>query len=1033
MKRLLFGLALVLFSAASLLAQRTITGKVADTGGEPLIGATVLVKGTQAGTVTDVDGNYSVSVPAEGKVLVFSYTGFATQEIEIGTSSVVNAALESASVGLDEVIVVGYGAQAKRDVTGSISKVKGESIANLATPSFDQQLAGRAAGVQVTTPSGILGAAPQIRVRGVNSISSGTQPLIVIDGVPAFSGNVGGFTPANALGDLNPSDIESFEILKDGAATAIYGSRAANGVILITTKRGKSNDKARFNYDAYVGSASAVQLFDLLDAEQFVTIANEKNRNAGGTTDIAALQTRADGSVVNTDWQDLVYRSALQHNHVFSVTGGTQSTNYYLSLGYSDQEGIAVSNSLRRYSFRANLDQKVNNWLTTGFSSGVTRQENYGPLTGSNNLSGNTFAVIRMLPNVEAFDENDPTGYNIDDSDLRSLGRGANSVTIANGIPNQRFVLDNDRRAATSWRLIGNVFAQAQLAKGLSFRTQIGIDGSLIDDYLFQDPRHGDGFSAAGRVSQSFSPTMRWNWQNILTYNNTFGENHNLNLTVVQEYQKQRSSFYQAIVTALSDRYFQENIITGTFANQQAFGGLSENGLASYLGRINYNFANKYYFSASIRRDALSSLPESNRIGYFPGVSFAYRLSEEGFWEGMRDVISDLRIRGSFAEVGNTNIGNYPYIGSYGSGQYGSQNGIAYNNFGNDELRWESQKKLDVGVDLGFKDGRYSLSLAYWQQDNADIILQAPTPPSTGVPGNAINKNIGRVVASGIEATIDAEIIRAGKFRWNASLNLTTQNNEVKELVNDQDITGDYNIIRVGESLNAIYGFDYWGVNPSNGNPVYIKSDGVLVQGNIDDSKYYVFDPANPGTLGEASTLSTATDRRVLGSALPTFFGGFDNNLTFGGFDANIFFRFSGGNMVMNRTRIDLLSMGFNNNGTEILGRWQSADNPGDGQTPKTKLDQDNFINQPNFASTRWVEKGDFVRLANVSIGYTLPKTLTQKANIQSLRFYVQAQNALLFTGYSGVDPETNTNGFGVDFNGNPQQRVYLFGLNLGF
>ncbi|MBL7797529.1 MAG: TonB-dependent receptor [Saprospiraceae bacterium] len=1039
MNRILLGLALILMSAGYAFGQnRTVTGMVKSNEGDPLIGATVAVLGTATGTRTDIEGKFRVEIPAGATALRFSYTGYLAQEVPITGESEYNIVLEASSAYLDEVVVVGYGTQLKRDVTGSISQVKGDALANLATPSFDAQLAGRAAGVQVTPPSGILGAPPQIRIRGVNSISSGTFPLVVVDGVPIFDGNQGGFTPMNALADLNPSDIESYEILKDGAATAIYGSRAANGVMLITTKRGKKG-KPKFNYDMYVGVAQATNLFDLLGAEDFVTINNEKSRNTGDTIPIANLMYDANGNLVETDWQDAIFRNATQHSHVLSVSGGSDFTNYYFSLGFSDQEGIAVSNSLRRYTFRANIDQKVNKWLKIGFSSGVSRQENYGPLTGSNSLSGNTFAVMRMLPNVPVYDVNDPTGYNLDSINPRTLGRGNNRIEIANGIPNQRFVLDNDLRKSINTRLLGNIYGEVGLLKGLTFRTQVGIDGNYVDDYYFQDPRHGDGYSANGRIGQAFSPSLRWNWQNMLTYSVSIAEKHNLDLTALQEYQKQRNTFYQSTVSNLSDRFFQENIVSGTYSNQAIDGGIGENGIASYLGRVNYNFARKYYISASIRRDALSSLAEANRVGYFPGASFAWRISEEGFWgESISKVISDLRLRGSYAEVGNVRIGNYPYIGSYGSAPYGLQNGITYSNFGNDGLQWEAQKKLDFGIDFGLFDNRINGSVAYWRQDNDDIILSAPTAPSLGIPGNRIFQNIGSMRGDGIEVTLDALVMRSGNFRWNSSLNFSTQNNEVTSLVknidgSDQDQISENNIIRAGESINAIYGYDYYGVNPANGNPVYQKADGSYVQQNIVSGAFTVFNPDEPGATGAAATLSSALDRRVLGSALPTYFGGFDNNFYLGSFDLNIFFRFSGGNVIMNRTRIDLLDMGFSNNGTEILGRWQSPENPGDGKTPKLRLNAGNSINNPNVASTRWVEDGDFIRLGNIALGYTMPKSLTQRLSIESLRIYVQAQNLLTITGYTGLDPETNTNGFGVDWNGNPQQQVFTVGANLGF
>ncbi|MBL0100933.1 MAG: TonB-dependent receptor [Saprospiraceae bacterium] len=378
---------------------------------------------------------------------------------------------------------------------------------------------------------------------------------------------------------------------------------------------------------------------------------------------------------------------------------------------------------------------------------------------------------------------------------------------------------------------------------------------------------------------------------------------------------------------------------------------------------------------------------------------------------------------------------------------YGSQNGIAYNNFGNDGLKWEAQTKIDFGFDLGLKNNKYNLSAAYWIQDNDDIILQAPTAPSLGVPGNFVNRNIGRVKSSGIELTLDAAVINSGKFKWSSSLNFSTQKNEVLNLVNGQDIIGNYNIIREGESIRAIYGYNYRGVNAANGNPIYETynrdaagaiTETILVQGNIQNQTYYVYNEANPTELGTVRALNGSRDRVILGSALPTFFGGFDNNFSYGNFDLNIFLRFSGGNVIMNRTRADLLSQSFNNNGSEILGRWQSVENPGDGQTPRLFLNRDAFTNNPDFASTRWVEDGDFVRLQNVSLGYSFPTSTLKSLDLSTLRIFVQGQNLLTFSGYSGLDPETSTNfstntGFGEDFNGNPQQKVVSVGVKVGF
>jgi len=1039
-----FLLLLSLFATSVVWAQdRVVSGKVTSAeDGSPIPGVNVVVKGTTNGTTTDGDGTFKINISGSEGVLTFSFIGLKTEEILIGQRTVIDVVLAVDINQLNEVIVVGYGTQEKKDITGSIAQVKGSTIANFATPSFDSQLAGRAAGVQVITPSGLLGAAPQIRIRGTNSISSGTSPLIVIDGVPSFSGSAGGtfgtgFSPTNPLADINPTDIESFEVLKDGAATAIYGSRASNGVILITTKRGKKG-KAKFSYDSYVGIAKVSKRFDLLGAEDFVTINNEKLTNAPGGVKQANLMTDADGNTVDTDWQKEVYRTGVQQSHSLSASGGTDKTNYYFSLGYSKQDGIARSNSLERYSMRANIDQKITDYLSFGVSTGITRQATTGPLTGSNNLSGNTFAVIRMLPNVPVFSDTDVTGYNIDAIDRKALGRGANGITISDGIANIRFVLDNNKREAQSLRILSNAFLEATPFKGLKLRTQLGIDYTHLDDFSYQDPRSGDGLGSSGSMSQFSTNQPRWNWQNIVTYTHTFAEEHNLDVTLVAEAQKTRQSFFGASVASLSDRLYNENIISSQFVSTTATvsGDVTRNAIDSYLGRLNYNYKRKYYIGASIRRDRLSAIPISQRVGNFPGVSFAWRISQESFFSSLTSVVSDLKLRGSFAKVGNVFIGDFPYNSIYGAASYGTQSGIALTQAGNNGLRWESQRIYDAGIDASFLDGRFNLSFAYWRKDNEDIILAVPQPPSVGVPNNTINQNIGYIRNSGIELTLGGEVLRKGDFSWNASLNLTTQQNKVLTLYKGQDIysSDGFNITREGESMRALFGYRNAGVNAANGNPLYYKADNTIVQGDISSQNYYVYDPANPKDVSAAKLSSlVSTDRAVLGNVLPTYFGGFDNNLTYKNFDLNVFFRYQGGNKIFNRTRVDMLNMNFVNNGKEILGRWQSEGEPGDGVTPRLYTSRSTFINNDASTSSRFVEKGDFLRISNITLGYTIPRDLLTKAGIERLRVYGQVQNAAVFTKYKGLDPETNTSGAGVDFNGNPQQRVFLLGLNLNF
>lgn len=1026
MKKLLQSFFLLLFVASSALAQdRTITGTVtAKDDGVPLSGVSVKIKGAQGGTNTNGEGKYTLRITSAATALEFTSVGYLSQTKTIGNATVINATLESETKALQDVVVVGYGTVKQKDNTASVSRISGSQVTDVAIPSFDRALAGKATGVQVITPSGLLGQAPQIRIRGVNSISSGTSPLVVIDGVPSISGNVGGPTAVNALADVNPNDIESIDILKDGAATAVYGSRAANGVILITTKRGKTG--AQFNYDGWAAIANVSKRFDLLNGDQFVEIANERFTNAG--------QTPQAKSGVNTDWQDYVFQQSVQQNHGVSASGGTDKTKYFFSLGYSDQKGAIVSNSLKRYSLRANLDQKVNSFLTFGLTTGLTYQNNYGPLAGSNNLSGNIFAATRMLPNVEAYNAADPTGYNIS-ADRRSLGLGANLIPISDNIPNILFVLKENVRQTQSYRILGSTYLEANILTGLKFKTQLGVDGSYTDDFTYTDPRAGDGLSGGGSITQTYAPFFRWNWQNILSYTKSINNVHNIDVTLVAELQKERSSSYSANASNLSDIFFNKNIISNTFVTPNVSGGLVFGGIESYLGRASYNYKSRYYLGASIRRDGLSALPIANRIGYFPGVSFAWRISEEGFMKNSSALsfISDLRLRGSFAEVGNTSIGSFPYLGTYGAAAYGNQSGIAFSNTGNPELKWESQKTYDIGLDFGLFNNRLNFVMAYWKKDNKDIILSAPTPPSIGIPGNSISLNIGSVRNNGFEFAVNADIINASKIKWNAAFNISTQKNKVLGLVNGQDQPGDYNIIRVGESMRAIYGYQYRGVNAANGNPLWEKGNGTIIQGNINNSTYYVYDAANPGTLGAQSSLSPTTDRKILGSALPTWFGGFSNTVTYSNFDLNVFMRFQGGNYIMNRTRQDLLNMNFVNSGTEVLGRWKSPTSPGDGNMPRIYASRSAFINLENSASTRFVEKGDFLRVDNIALGYTLKPEVAKRIGMNKLRLYASVQNAFVFTKYSGLDPETNTSGAGVDYNGNPQLRTFTFGLNLGF
>jgi TonB-linked SusC/RagA family outer membrane protein len=1046
-KRRLVYLLLCLITGIGFVTAQTnrVTGSILSAEDyEPIIGASVVVKGTTTGTTTTVDGTFSLSVPADAKTLVISYLGMKTQEVAV--SAVVNVVLEPDIQEIDEIVVVGYGTQKKKDVTSSIAKVSGEEISNLAAPSFESQLAGRAAGVQVTTESGMVGAAPKFQIRGFSTISSGSQPLVIIDGIPMTSGEKQqAYGRYNPLGDINPNDIQSIEILKDGAATAIYGSRAANGVVLITTRKG-SKGSVKVTYDGFVGTSQASKLHELLNAEEFVMIANEKFEN-WGEEGVAVY----DPNGANTNWNDYIFRSALQQSHTIAASGGTDRSQYYISTGYTNMEGIIRSSSQERYTVSANVTQTANKWLQIGANIQAARTTLHGAMQEENSLGSVGFAGVRMLPNVSPFNADDVTGYNIDAENRKALGRGPNKSYIDNGIQNIVWALDNNLNRTRSARLLGGGFAEIKFMEGLTLRTQGGMDYTQLNDYLKWDSESGDGYGYGGLLEEINTVYYNWNWQNVLNFNRTFGGVHNIAATAVQEYTHTDYEYVYAEVLQLSDNFFSEHIISDTFGEKIVGGYKSSNGLASYLLRANYNYDSKYYLSASARRDGLSKLPPDTRWGTFTGGSMAWRLSRESFWSesSVSEWFNDLRLRASMATIGNSDLGSndFPYLGTYSAKDFGTQKGIGWSNMGNDRLKWESTQTYDLGVDGTLFNGRLSFELAYFRKNTRDLVMEVPTPPTLGVPGNSYFDNIGKVKNSGLEISLSGNpLVSGGGLSWQTDFNLTFAKNEVVELYDGQDIletgTVSYVIVREGESFKSLYGFDYYGVNKENGNPIWRKANGNLVQFDTfgTDYDYVEYDPENPSDVSKPASLSTTEDRKILGSTIPSWYGGFNNTFTYKGLDLNVFFRFSGGNKIMNATRPkSLLNMEFSNNGKEILGRWQSKENPGDGMTPRIGYgDGDVLFNAP-FADSHFVEDGSFLKLSNLSLGYTLPKRITSKLDISKIRFYVQAQNLLTITGYSGLDPETFThndtddNHRGVDWDGMPQQRIFTVGANVTF
>ena len=1036
MKNLLVLLAFGLLSTTVVSAQNTkkVTGKVTDENGKVLSGVTVSVGAVK--TTSDDNGNYSLQVPAGSSSVKFSFVGYSETDIKIGNKTTVDARLNAETNQLAEVVVVGYGVQQKKAFTGSASKIDAKEFSQLVTPSVDRQLAGRAAGVQVVSGGGDVGTPARIRIRGVNSVSQNQSPLIVVDGVPFISGNIAAATNSNALGDINPNDIENIEVLKDGSATAIFGSRAANGVIMITTKKGSKGGAMKVNYDATFGFTSPFKTYDLLNNAQFVETANEKRTNAGLTGWAAA----GDGKTY--DWQRLVMRDntpTSQHNLSFS--GGTNKSTYFFSLNYSDQKGILISNANKSYRIRFNFDNEINKYIKIGNNLTLSKQIDNDQNNGSNALSGGIASALRMLPNVNPFDPNHSTGYNIRFPQLNQVGLGPNTNPVDDNYTNPLFTLTQNRYESDKLRVNNNLYVEISPMKGLKIRSAFNYD--FLNDYstVSLSPVHGDGFSSLGNIQNTGQQVQRMVWQNYMNYNTTLFDNHNVYLTAGHEVQEDMSKFVSGSLQQLSDPFFlQKNVISGSGALQFASGGYGMSGFHSLFGRLNYDFKNKYFVQGSVRRDGQSSLSPTNRFGVFPGASVGYRISEEGFWKNnqfLTKTFSDVKLKGSYAIVGNQ-LGGFPYLSTFGSAAYGNIPGLAPNLIGNAGLQWERSKKMDVGIELGLFNNRFNFVADWFLNDIDQLVFAVPTPNSAGIPGNSISQNVGTARNNGLEFALSGDIIRAKNFTWGFNANFTTIENKITSLysvggVPVTTIPGAYNRIEVGQSLNYLWGWQYAGVNTQTGNPMYLKANGTLVQRNTTNGTYFTAADKNDGTMTTSNPLTDA-DRVNLGNSLPTYFGAITNNFRYKNFSMEFMIRFQGGNMIMNQTRQEaLLSQNFHNNGTEILNRWKA---PGDvTDVPRLRYAQSATVNQTGAAISRFVEKGDFIRLQNVVFSYSFNnETLSKYTNgyIKNARVFAQGQNLFMLTNYSGLDPD-NASQSGIDNAVSPTLRILSVGLNVGF
>lgn len=1039
MKRLLLALLVLLVSTAVALAQRTVTGTVTGDDGEPLIGATVRIKGANKGAITDLNGNYKVSVPDGTTTLVVSYTGYQSQEMALGAGNTMDVQLTGTTV-LGETVVVGYGTQQKRAITGTVSTVKGDDIAQLPAQSFDQLLQGRAPGVNINIPNGVLNNPPVIRVRGINSINLSSIPLIVIDGVPTFTGQFSQNSAAsNPLSSIDPNDIESVEILKDASATAIYGSRASAGVMLITTKRGKAG-RTRVQYNAWASQTSATRVPDVLNAEEYVMIKNEGAANAGLSGPQYFLDS-INGQMIDTRWADYIYRNGFSHNHSLSFAGGTDKTTYYMALGFTEQEGMIVTNSFNRWNARLNFDHNLTSKIKVGGNIAYGSTTNKAPNTGS--LDGESFAtagigrlafVLAPVVDPYKYDANGNrltglAGYNVANNQL-GAGKNKQSVGFLNPLP----IIDLNSYSSSGTQMQTSAYGQYEIIKDLRVKTQFGVDNISGDNKQFWSAFHGDGVSQNGLAANIAVQNKRWNWQNTLDYNHTFNKVHTVGALVGHEEQSTTVEGWGASRTSVADPFF--TTYQGNFTTINPTGNFKgANYLLSYFGRFNYAFKNRYLLTANLRQDEYSAFAPGNQKGIFWGASAGWTVSEEDFWKNsIGNIVNYFKLRGSYGTVGNNGIGDFTSQYLYNSGLYGAAPTFVLTQAGNSDLSWETSKKTDIGFVFGLKDDRIQGEYTYFQNLIDGLILFAPQSPSKGIPGNQIPINVGAMKNTGHEFGINATVLTMGKFTWKSNVNLTLMKNEVTELYEGSDILSTTaglettNITRVGEAVGSIYAVPTQGVNPENGRRLYVKKDGTVVQYNHagGSARWTTLD----GTVVSAPSL--IADGVVQGSALPKWFGGWDNTFTYGRIDFNVQMNYAGGNVIYNGSKAGLRDQRFWNNHKDVLDRW-TEDNK-NGSIPKVVFG-DNVSNGSSFAISENVEKGDFLRIRNITLGYKVPTGIDA---ISNLRIYASVNNAFLFTNYTGTDPEVSSNGNrnvapGVDRNTVPMSRTILAGLNLAF
>ena len=986
-KRITMFIAMILAAASLANAQEIVVkGVIRDQQNQTLPGASVLVKGTQAGTVTDVDGNYSIGVPNGEAVLVVSFIGYETKEIAVGNQTQIDVILGGDLKTLNEVVVIGYGTQKRGDVTTSIASVNTKDIEERPILQAAQALQGKAAGVQVTQPSGKPGAALSIRVRGATSVQAGNEPLYVVDGVPTMDTR-----------DLNVNDIESIQVLKDASSAAIYGARASNGVVIVTTKRGKAN-QSQANFSAYYGFSNMAKQIDVLNPQQYADLMNEMGNDVtvGSET---------------TDWNKEVFTTGHNQNYQLNFSGGTDKNRYFVSGAITQDKGIIQPASYRRYSFRMNLDNEIKSWfkLTTNISYSNARIRD----VKDNNNAGRNAVVLGALgapPTMGVYSQDSIRGTIFSTNPLKA------------GWDNPLAAMFGPTQSAKDNRIFGNVAGDFTVAKGLVYRSNFGIDFmNHANDYYLDPYRTTEGWGANGSThglgNATRSNSFTYLWENTLNYEKKW-DKHEFSALAGTTVQKNNwNNSYMAGRDFPSDGLVKTinaaNEITDAYTEQ------SEWFLNSYLGRLMYNFDSRYLITANFRADGSSKLAKGNQWGFFPSVSAGWRISAEPF---MQDVnfITDLKLRGGWGQNGNQEgLANYA---SYGLNTYTRRTptvppsgpavtGPAY--APNPDLRWETTTQTNIGVDLSMLQGRLTFTADAYLKKTNDLLLNVPLPNTSGY--SYMPRNSGKLENKGLEFVLSSINFDKSDFQWTTDFNIAFNRNKITELQLSKvyryaDVEGRSDqiiILQEGASLGTFYGYISDGVNPETGDMIYrdVNEDGS-------------FSPS---------------DRTILGSAQPKFTYGMNNNLTFKNISVSFLFQGSQGNKAFNASRLETEGMyDSKNQSTEVLRRWQKA-----GDITDIPRATDGNVNN-SLISSRFIEDASFLRMKSATISYAFSKSFAEKIKLGRASVYVTAQNLFTLTKYKGFDPEVNaftSSGatLGIDYGTYPVSRAFVAGLNVSF